>query len=53
MIGGRMTGAGPCSADQRTSVTRRVEERRRALPDDIHLSYAGSPRTSRTPAELL
>jgi hypothetical protein len=48
-----MTGAGPSTADQRTSVTRRVEELRRALPGDIHLSYAGSPRTSRTLAELL
>ena len=47
-----MTGAGPFSADPRISVTRRVEELR-ALPDDIHLSYAGSPRTSRTLAELL
>ena len=48
-----MTGAGPFSANQRTSVTRHVEELRRALPDDIHLSNAGPPRTSRTPTELL
>ncbi|WP_406175497.1 hypothetical protein [Streptomyces sp. NBC_00996] len=33
-------GATPFFAYERTGLTRRVEELRRALPDDIHLSYA-------------
>ena len=33
-------GGTPFFAYERTGLTRRVEELRRALPDDIHLSYA-------------
>jgi hypothetical protein len=38
-----MTGAGPFSVHQRTSVARRVEELRYAFADDIHLIHAVTP----------
>jgi diaminopimelate decarboxylase len=40
LLAGRRAGATPFFAYERTGLTRRVEELRRALPDEIHLSYA-------------